>query len=57
VVAEGVETPAIWNEMRALGVDEAQGFLVARPLPLAAVPIWSNAWVSQSLNLAQAMRR
>jgi len=44
VVAEGVETAAIWNRMRALGVDEAQGFLVARPLPLAAVPIWSDAW-------------
>jgi len=52
VVAEGVETPAIWNAMRALGVDEAQGFLVARPLPFAAVPIWSGAWVSQSQSLA-----
>ena len=32
VVAEGVETDAIWDEMRELGADEVQGFLAARPL-------------------------
>nr|WP_294507260.1 EAL domain-containing protein [uncultured Rhodopila sp.] len=48
VVAEGVETPAIWDRMRALGVDEAQGFLVGRPLPLTAVPIWTGAWINQT---------
>jgi EAL domain-containing protein (putative c-di-GMP-specific phosphodiesterase class I) len=31
----------------ALGVDYVQGFLVARPLPVAAVPIWLEAWQSQ----------
>jgi EAL domain-containing protein (putative c-di-GMP-specific phosphodiesterase class I) len=44
VVAEGVETEEIWDRMAALGADEAQGFLAARPLPLAAVPIWLEAW-------------
>lgn len=48
VVAEGVEDIATWQRMAALGVDLAQGFLVARPLPLAAVPIWLEAWRSQS---------
>jgi EAL domain-containing protein (putative c-di-GMP-specific phosphodiesterase class I) len=48
VVAEGVETEAIWNEMRDLGADEIQGFLAARPLPVAAVPIWWDAWVRQT---------
>ncbi len=47
VVAEGVETIAIWERMHALGIDEAQGFWVGRPLPLAAVPIWTDAWVGQ----------
>jgi EAL domain-containing protein (putative c-di-GMP-specific phosphodiesterase class I) len=47
VVAEGVETDAIWNEMRDMGVDEIQGFLAARPLPVAAVPIWWDAWMGQ----------
>jgi EAL domain-containing protein (putative c-di-GMP-specific phosphodiesterase class I) len=45
VVAEGVETTEIWDEMRALGADEAQGFLAARPLPVAAVPIWCESWL------------
>jgi EAL domain-containing protein (putative c-di-GMP-specific phosphodiesterase class I) len=48
VVAEGVEDIATWQRMQALGADLAQGFLVARPLPLAAVPIWLEAWRSQS---------
>jgi EAL domain-containing protein (putative c-di-GMP-specific phosphodiesterase class I) len=44
IVAEGVEDLTIWNHMRALGVDQAQGFLVARPLPDAAVPLWHRDW-------------
>jgi EAL domain-containing protein (putative c-di-GMP-specific phosphodiesterase class I) len=48
VVAEGVETDAIWEQMRQLGADEVQGFLAARPLPVAAVPIWWDAWMGQA---------
>lgn len=33
IVAEGVETQEMWNFLADLGVDEAQGFLMARPLP------------------------
>jgi EAL domain-containing protein (putative c-di-GMP-specific phosphodiesterase class I) len=44
VVAEGVETDAIWERMRELGATEVQGFLAARPLPVAAVPIWWDVW-------------
>ena len=47
VTAEGVETEATWNQMAALGVDEVQGFLVARPLPVAAVPVWLEAWIGK----------
>ena len=46
VVAEGVETVGIWDHVRAIGVDAAQGYLVARPLPVAAVPIWMEAWTN-----------
>jgi EAL domain-containing protein (putative c-di-GMP-specific phosphodiesterase class I) len=49
VVAEGVETDLIWKQMRDLGADEIQGFLAARPLPVAAVPIWWDAWASQAV--------
>jgi EAL domain-containing protein (putative c-di-GMP-specific phosphodiesterase class I) len=48
VVAEGVETNAIWDEVRQFGADEVQGFLAARPLPLAAVPVWWDAWMGQT---------
>ncbi len=44
VVAEGVETRDLWDQLRALGVQEAQGYLIARPLPAAAVPVWLEAW-------------
>jgi EAL domain-containing protein (putative c-di-GMP-specific phosphodiesterase class I) len=45
VTAEGVETKSIWDQMAALGVDEMQGFLMARPLAVAAVPVWWDSWV------------
>jgi EAL domain-containing protein (putative c-di-GMP-specific phosphodiesterase class I) len=44
VVAEGVETPEMWDKLRALGVQEAQGYFIARPLPTVAVPLWLEAW-------------
>jgi EAL domain-containing protein (putative c-di-GMP-specific phosphodiesterase class I) len=47
VVAEGVESTAIWDRIKALGADEAQGFLVARPLPIAAVPVWLESWLGE----------
>jgi EAL domain-containing protein (putative c-di-GMP-specific phosphodiesterase class I) len=34
-VAEGVETEEMWAFLAGLGIDEAQGFLMARPMPPA----------------------
>ncbi len=44
VIAEGVEQPAHWERMHALGVDQAQGFLIARPFRPSAVEPWLNGW-------------
>jgi EAL domain-containing protein (putative c-di-GMP-specific phosphodiesterase class I) len=44
VIAEGVETRETWELLRAHGVQEAQGYYIARPLPAAAVPVWLEAW-------------
>ncbi len=44
VIAEGIENEAMWNHMRELGVDDAQGFLIARALPASALPAWLTAW-------------
>ncbi|HTK00627.1 MAG TPA: EAL domain-containing protein, partial [Bordetella sp.] len=36
VVAEGVETTTQLNTLRALACDQMQGYLLKRPMPLAA---------------------
>ena len=40
VVAEGVETEAQVVRLRELGCDEVQGYLYARPMPLADLLVW-----------------
>jgi EAL domain-containing protein (putative c-di-GMP-specific phosphodiesterase class I) len=35
MVAEGVETEVAYAELKRLGCDQAQGFLVSRPVPAA----------------------
>ncbi|WP_312932955.1 GGDEF and EAL domain-containing protein [Pseudomonas sp.] len=43
VTAEGVETAEQLEHVRALGCHEAQGFLIARPMPVAAFEAWFHA--------------
>ena len=40
VVAEGVETPEQWTILRDMGCDQAQGYLVSRPMPAAIAVHW-----------------
>jgi diguanylate cyclase (GGDEF)-like protein len=40
VVAEGVESAAIYSELRALGCDIGQGFYLGRPMSAAAFTQW-----------------
>jgi len=47
IVAEGVEDADIWRRMLRLGVDQAQGFLIARPLPVSAVALWHKNWCAR----------
>lgn len=44
MTAEGVSSAAIWRSLRHLGVERAQGFWLARPLPIAALPAWAERW-------------
>jgi EAL domain-containing protein (putative c-di-GMP-specific phosphodiesterase class I) len=49
VVAEGVENVEVWNLLRRLGCDLAQGFLISKPLPAQEV----MAFVSHANHLLQ----
>jgi len=40
VVAEGVETPYLWDRLAALGCDAAQGYHVSQPMPAEALNQW-----------------
>jgi diguanylate cyclase (GGDEF)-like protein len=40
VVAEGVETSEIWTELRDLGCDLAQGYLISRPISGDQLTAW-----------------
>ena len=40
VVGEGVETTEIWERLRDSGCDSAQGYLIARPMPLEELQAW-----------------
>lgn len=43
-IAEGIEDSETEDLMRSLGLESAQGFLIARPLPPAAVKLWLDTW-------------
>jgi EAL domain-containing protein (putative c-di-GMP-specific phosphodiesterase class I) len=48
VVAEGVETPAVWEMLRDKPVDQAQGWLVGRPMLAEELGDWARAWMASS---------
>ncbi|HSW05353.1 putative bifunctional diguanylate cyclase/phosphodiesterase [Aquabacterium sp.] len=48
VVAEGVENAAILEHLRSLHCDDAQGFHMSKPLPVAEFEAWMLRW--QALN-------
>lgn len=47
VTAEGVSDARLWRAVAAAGVDHAQGYAIARPLPAAALSAWHYAWRNQ----------
>jgi sensor c-di-GMP phosphodiesterase-like protein len=39
-VAEGVESTEAWDLLREFGCDDAQGYLLSRPMPGSQFNIW-----------------
>jgi diguanylate cyclase (GGDEF)-like protein len=44
VVAEGVERLDTWQRLTSWGCDEAQGFLIGKPMPNAETEEWLRRW-------------
>ncbi|MGI9280340.1 MAG: GGDEF/EAL domain-containing response regulator [Endozoicomonas sp.] len=46
-VAEGVETIGEWQLLDNLNCDMAQGYFIAKPMPVSELKEWERSWVSQ----------
>jgi diguanylate cyclase (GGDEF)-like protein/PAS domain S-box-containing protein len=57
VIAEGVETAQQLEMLRSLGCDQAQGFLLGRPLPAKTCLSGLTKWSAQSILRSPATRR
>jgi diguanylate cyclase (GGDEF)-like protein len=44
VVAEGVESAGVWNLLRELKCDQAQGYHMGRPMPVTDFAAWCEGW-------------
>jgi EAL domain-containing protein (putative c-di-GMP-specific phosphodiesterase class I) len=40
VVAEGVETQEHWDKLSEFGCDKAQGYFIAKPMPVGVFLSW-----------------
>ncbi|WP_426112554.1 putative bifunctional diguanylate cyclase/phosphodiesterase [Massilia sp. PWRC2] len=45
VVAEGIESEAVWRLLAALGCDQGQGYFMSRPIPGDRLADWIANWV------------
>lgn len=53
-VAEGVETRETAEALEGLGNCDMQGFLIARPMPVEAIPAWLAIWSRSGLGAGAA---
>jgi diguanylate cyclase (GGDEF)-like protein len=47
VVAEGVENAKVWDLLRELDCDEAQGYHMGKPMPASEFHRWTMAWMAK----------
>jgi EAL domain-containing protein (putative c-di-GMP-specific phosphodiesterase class I) len=51
VVAEGVESEETWRQLRGMGCDAAQGFLIGAPMPAREFLAWLASWDARGREL------
>jgi EAL domain-containing protein (putative c-di-GMP-specific phosphodiesterase class I) len=51
VVAEGVESEEAWRQLRGMGCDAAQGFLIGAPMPARELLAWIASWDARGREL------
>jgi EAL domain-containing protein (putative c-di-GMP-specific phosphodiesterase class I) len=51
VVAEGVDTEDCWRQLRGMGCDAAQGFLIGAPMPPREFLAWIASWDARGREL------
>jgi EAL domain-containing protein (putative c-di-GMP-specific phosphodiesterase class I) len=56
VVAEGVQTEETWRQLRGMGCDAAQGFLIGKPMAAREVPAWLASWDTRGRQLNRIRR-
>jgi len=54
VVAEGVENAKVWELLRELNCDLAQGYHMGKPMPATDFVRWSLGWEARQLGTAVA---
>jgi diguanylate cyclase (GGDEF)-like protein len=52
VVAEGIESEAVWELLAAMGCDQGQGYFMSKPLPANQIAAWIAAWIPPESALA-----
>ena len=50
VVAEGVENESVWNQLKELGCDLAQGFFLSPPVSAEELTAWIKNREAQSVS-------
>lgn len=56
IVAEGVDTGDAWRQLRGMGCDAAQGFLIGPPMPAREFLAWIASWDARGRELSTIPR-
>ena len=55
VVAQGVENAIVYNRLKELRCDEAQGYFMGKPMPAADFSAWRTRWLDKlAVNRAES---